>query len=201
MAGSSFTFRCGECNRLLGVSRARIGSTVTCPKCGTELVVPDPDGGEPNRPEGGSDTASREPTAGSATAIPGLAIETEPFSLRPREPQRPYRVPDRRPPPSSEGPGGGGSGSGFVGIQVEAPPLRETAGLAGAPETRFGARPGDVIMPRTAFLLWSFVMLVALVIALAAGLLAGRFLWPGPAGAPPAAGPIPPPAAKAGPGA
>ena len=43
MSVGSFTFRCGECNRLLGVSRSRVGQTIICPKCNTEQPVPNPD--------------------------------------------------------------------------------------------------------------------------------------------------------------
>ncbi len=39
------------------------------------------------------------------------------------------------------------------------------------------SRRNDVLMPRTALVLWSFVMLVALVFAFTAGLLTGHFLW------------------------
>jgi hypothetical protein len=43
MAGVPVKFRCYRCNTLLGVSRSKIGSVIACVKCGTELVVPDPD--------------------------------------------------------------------------------------------------------------------------------------------------------------
>jgi hypothetical protein len=43
MAGAPVKFRCYKCNQLLGVSRSRIGAEVSCPKCATALVVPDPD--------------------------------------------------------------------------------------------------------------------------------------------------------------
>jgi hypothetical protein len=187
MSGLSFTFRCGECNRLLGVSRSRIGTTVTCPKCGTDLVVPDPDDDTAEAPPppastSGETAAVGVTAAGGAAVFPGLAIEPEPLSLRSHEPRRPYKVPDRRTAPASEPEPDrptGSSGSGFVGIQVEEVPIRETGGPTTAPEVRLGTRPGDVVMPRTAFLLWSFVMLAALVLTFSAGLLAGHFLWRG----------------------
>src|SRR4051812_43340906 len=43
MAGVPIKFRCYQCNQLLGVSRSKVGSVVACPKCATELIVPEPD--------------------------------------------------------------------------------------------------------------------------------------------------------------
>jgi DNA-directed RNA polymerase subunit RPC12/RpoP len=43
MASEPVKFRCFQCNRLLGVSRHKVGTVVACPKCGVELLVPDPD--------------------------------------------------------------------------------------------------------------------------------------------------------------
>jgi hypothetical protein len=39
------------------------------------------------------------------------------------------------------------------------------------------ARRDDVVMPRTAVLLWSFIAFLALVLAFTTGLLAGHFMW------------------------
>ncbi len=35
-------FRCFNCQQLLGAGQHKIGAVMACPKCGTELVVPDP---------------------------------------------------------------------------------------------------------------------------------------------------------------
>ena len=43
MAGVPLKFRCYQCNQLLGVSRAKVGTVVACPKCRADLIVPDPD--------------------------------------------------------------------------------------------------------------------------------------------------------------
>jgi hypothetical protein len=55
MAAAPIKFRCYQCNQLLGVSRSKVGSIVTCPKCATELIVPEPDetipSGPPSTPE------------------------------------------------------------------------------------------------------------------------------------------------------
>ncbi|MCS7045477.1 MAG: hypothetical protein NZO58_03880 [Gemmataceae bacterium] len=36
-------FRCAYCNQLMGISRRKVGTVVTCPKCGGQVVVPAPD--------------------------------------------------------------------------------------------------------------------------------------------------------------
>src|SRR5712672_3502858 len=42
MAVVPLKFRCYQCNGLLGVSRSKVGAVVSCPKCGAELIVPEP---------------------------------------------------------------------------------------------------------------------------------------------------------------
>jgi DNA-directed RNA polymerase subunit RPC12/RpoP len=63
MAGVPLKFRCYQCNQLLGVSPSKAGSVVACPRCGVELIVPQP-------PEPGS--------AGSTDSAPAAseALET-----------------------------------------------------------------------------------------------------------------------------
>ena len=36
-------FRCGYCNRLLGIARRKAGSNTTCPHCGATIAVPTPE--------------------------------------------------------------------------------------------------------------------------------------------------------------
>jgi DNA-directed RNA polymerase subunit RPC12/RpoP len=43
MAGVQIKFRCFNCNQLLGVSRSKAGTEVSCPKCSSALLVPTPD--------------------------------------------------------------------------------------------------------------------------------------------------------------
>ena len=66
-------------------------------------------------------------------------------------------------------------------LAVESPSLREEPAARGGPARSSGrersVRRDDVVMPRTALILWSILVLLALVFAFAAGLLAGRFLW------------------------
>ena len=66
-------------------------------------------------------------------------------------------------------------------VAYESPSLRDEPGLRGDPARisprERSVRRDDVVFPRTALILWSFLVLLALVFAFAAGLLAGRFLW------------------------
>lgn len=59
------TFRCYQCNQVLRTAKSKVGAVVACPKCGTELVVPEP--------------AEKTPASGE----PGGAIgaETDPGEL------------------------------------------------------------------------------------------------------------------------
>ena len=74
-------------------------------------------------------------------------------------------------------------------INIPAPSIRElTPAKSALPVSARGPRRDDVIVPRTAMILWSFVVLLALVFAFAAGLLAGRFVWARGLTSPPAVG-------------
>ncbi|HEV3438957.1 MAG TPA: hypothetical protein VG122_16440 [Gemmata sp.] len=44
-------FRCGYCNRLLGIARRKAGSETTCPHCGYTVTVPDDPGDDPAETE------------------------------------------------------------------------------------------------------------------------------------------------------
>lgn len=59
-------FRCDRCGQLLGVSPARAGRPVKCPKCGAGLMVPAPGDPEPDPsdPEGSTATATATSTEG-----------------------------------------------------------------------------------------------------------------------------------------
>ena len=43
MATALFKFRCFQCQKLLGAPYSKVGATVKCPRCATELIVPEPD--------------------------------------------------------------------------------------------------------------------------------------------------------------
>jgi hypothetical protein len=88
------------------------------------------------------------------------------------------------PTPATETPA---SDLSFSAIQVEPAPLREPPPPPVPPlrvqppgvvaDRATAVRRNDVILPRTAVVLWSFFVLVALVVSFAAGMLAGRFVW------------------------
>jgi hypothetical protein len=184
MSVGSFTFRCGECNRLLGVSRSRVGQTIVCPKCGTEQPVPDPDIlGDSGTPSGSIVTP---PAAPASAVVPPLLAATPPGGTPPVPPilATPAPVPVAEPA--------------FAGLQLDPEPLsiRPTEGsrvrpprrAAEAPapvgEAPSAARPAaaaadDVVLPRAAVRFWTLASLVGSVTAFLAGLLAGHFLWRG----------------------
>jgi phage FluMu protein Com len=180
MPGSSFTFRCPECGKLLGVSRGRVGSDVQCPRCRSEITVPDPEGPSRGRAQAGSVPEMpivAAPDEGAAGILPGLVLEPEPLSIRPET-----RRPARR------------SGASGESTALATPPSAETAAFLGNPphsdaspdpETQPGAelvaapapRRQDVVLPRIVVTFWSLAMLLAILFAFATGLLAGHFLW------------------------
>lgn len=178
---SAFTFRCPHCRKLLGASRSRVGTAIACPRCGHDLTVPEPDGVVPEPPTTPSgETPSLAPpasAAGRATGerspspppafeafFPQLELRDDPFALRSAASDRLHRIPlpTRTGSTSGSDPGDPASSSSE---QVPAP--------AGTPT----ARRNDVILPRTALILWSLIVLLSLVATFAAGLLAGHFLW------------------------
>ncbi len=206
-SASPIKFRCFQCHKLLGVSPSKVGAVVSCPRCAAELIVPDPsDDAEAGTtseveavfppppppevvapktpsssriapavvpwdapPEPESDSRVERPVETVEAAFAGIKIE--PVSLRPE----PSRVrPEPRPAPPREV-------VVLPDLRVEIPAIREEAAprLPISPSlTRdVGPRRNDVILPRTTVVLWSFLVLLAVVSAFSAGLLAGRFLW------------------------
>jgi hypothetical protein len=75
MAAAPIKFRCFRCSQLLGVSRSKAGAVVACPKCGVELIVPEPADSEPRADVG---AASPEPAAALKTsATPPQVLSEE----------------------------------------------------------------------------------------------------------------------------
>jgi hypothetical protein len=77
MPAAAITFRCYQCQKLLGASRSRIGSVVNCPKCSAELVVPEPEA------PATEDSPSPEPSPSQSAidvddGFPAGLIQTEP---------------------------------------------------------------------------------------------------------------------------
>jgi len=92
MAGAQVRFRCYKCNQLLGVSRNRIGSEVSCPKCATPLVVPDPEEmAEPaapgSNPEPGPAATASDSPEGTPAFLSALAagLPVEIADIRPED--------------------------------------------------------------------------------------------------------------------
>lgn len=176
MSTGSFTFRCTECNRLLGVSRSRVGQSITCPKCGTEQPVPNPDlfgdsGGPsgmvlppPTPPATAPSPSVSDPgvpspvptptTTGAAEpAFAGLLLDPEPLSIRPTEPARARS--SRR---------------------AETTPQSTDTAATKTATTTPGA-PNDLVLPREVVRFWSLASLLGTISAFVAGLLVGHFLW------------------------
>jgi hypothetical protein len=112
MAGVPVKFRCYRCNQLLGVSRSKIGTTVSCPKCATDLVVPDPDDAS------ASESAAVPASSGSASNV----TEPTPAFLSALASGMPMAIPDIRPEDIRVEPG-----IAWESIQTTppAPPVRE----------------------------------------------------------------------------
>src|SRR5262245_13462104 len=90
-------FRCGYCNRLLGIARRKAGTETTCPHCGYTLTVPSPPAEDrtelaefepllkPAAPESGSDevdSAGPSPAAAAAPKPPPLPPGEKPLFER-----------------------------------------------------------------------------------------------------------------------
>lgn len=58
-------FRCVYCNQLLGISRRKAGSVVTCAHCSGKIIVPDPQ-------ESASASAAGKSSAGTKEKLPHL---------------------------------------------------------------------------------------------------------------------------------
>jgi len=91
MAGAPIKFRCYRCNQLLGVSRSKVGSIVTCPKCATELIVPEPDettpSGPPSTPEMTVTTGQPMPAETTPAFLSAMAssVPVELADIRPED--------------------------------------------------------------------------------------------------------------------
>ncbi len=242
MAGAKITFRCYQCNKLLGASRSKVGTVVSCPKCGAELIVPDPAEAEPAQEEAERSPETRAPSAPSPEAAslvgPGSEVDFPNFGPEdiravsqadaPPEPAAPqgragirfpghqYRtavapsragvVPDSRPgrvpppPPRTPTPPPStptATPRATAPHPVASPPPEEEeepvfpAVLAPAASISTEApsltssrtppaRRNDVVLPRTAVVLWTFYVLIGSAAAFVSGLLIGHYLWKTP---------------------
>jgi hypothetical protein len=123
MAGVPIKFRCFQCNQLLGVSRSKVGTVVTCPRCSTGLVVPEPDEAPPQPlPEAPATTPAF--LENLAAGLPAEVADLRPEDIR-------IETYDDYPPPSRPDPAPVGAP---VVAPVVAPPVAMAPAAAPVPE-------------------------------------------------------------------
>jgi hypothetical protein len=186
MAGVPLKFRCYQCNQLLGVSRSKAGSVLACPKCGAELVVPQPAESAATTPGGTTDFGWLPPapeTSETGIDLDLLDIRPEDIRVEPgviTEPPPPPPAPT--PPPTAPEP----SPEVFIpppvveetrAVEPPVVPPIQVAPMSVAPERPATTRSRDVVLPRTVVAAWSLFVLMAQGLAFVAGLLAGHYLW------------------------
>lgn len=189
-------FRCYRCNQLLGASRSKVGTVISCPKCGSALVVPEPE--EATMPVarsvkpvlgvlaagGAQDTDSIIDIRPEDIRVePGIEFLRGPAADEPELAEEPIddENPSQPPEPALDSDRGG---------EPTPPPIVPPALPQGAPaiavETNREARgyepygrvrARDVVLPRSVVLAWSLFVLLALALAFSAGLLAGHYVW------------------------
>ncbi len=208
---SPIKFRCFRCQKLLGVSRSKVGTVVACPQCAAELIVPEPADAAPTVPTTPSASSSDIKRISASQVEPGVvpwdrppepesglqfpAVVTEPLTLRPDPPayfktnSRPAVETKPRPAPAPPLPEPAplpqiqtvpaSEAVSFPIIAPEPASIRDepVARLAPSLSRDVSPRRNDVILPRTAVVLGSFLVLLGMVFAFATGLLLGRFVW------------------------
>jgi hypothetical protein len=161
-------FRCAYCNQLLGIARRKAGTVVRCPTCAGQVVVPSADAIADDKPPGDQPVFERsdfdelfnnpvpavEPRPAGAAAPAGTAAPAAPAPL-PEDAWGTHADPDAEVEPLGLPRGG---------VPAFQPPPRP---------------PGIVLSPAKATVL-TVVVVVALAVAFAAGLLVGRFLLTAP---------------------
>lgn len=202
MAGVPLKFRCYQCNQLLGVSRAKIGTVVACPKCKADLIVPDPD--EADRGSNGDESDPTGSLRFSESNEEGISLDL--LDIRPEDirvepgvswapsaavpPREPFPIVPPEPEPQSVAASDAVTAPINVADLVAGPTSAERSGPAEPivpaiqlESTRLGEsrfptpRSRDVVLPRSAVAIWSLFVLLAQALAFVAGLLAGHFLW------------------------
>ena len=80
MPGPKIKFRCYKCGQLLGVASSKAGKVVACPKCATDLVIPELD----DTPTTGDPPATAENTPAFLTAL-DAGVPLDLADLRPED--------------------------------------------------------------------------------------------------------------------
>ena len=195
-----FKFRCSECGKLLGVSPRKVGKAIQCPQCRTELIVPSLDDPDPTP---GSDASEEAVDLGDLGIDLGLA---SPLDIRPAERSPSLQTSERpaaelemlaflarvaaTPVPEAESPtpppGERDAPAEDADdlddddpeplIQTPTEPLRPQGKLPRRHEPTVDRRR-DVVLPRTAVVVWSLFAILSLGLSFAAGLLIGHYRW------------------------
>ncbi|GAC1303670.1 MAG: hypothetical protein NVSMB14_11940 [Isosphaeraceae bacterium] len=144
-------FRCLGCDGLLNTARVKIGRIVICPRCRSEMIVPDPE--------------ALSDAEGKTLEFPATddfqAISQSSF-----------------PKPERDGPSFSASGSEdaiALPIRLDPTAIRAEGPLRQGERNRGISRDRDVAIPRGALRAWALVAILALGLAFLAGLLTGRF--------------------------
>ena len=192
-----FRFRCSGCGKLLGVSPRKVGRSVACPRCGTELIVPSPDAAE----------AEAENSDESGDEFADLGIDlgfSAPHALRPPDRSPADRIPVEdeasaflgkiaemgltEPEPSFTADGSEDHPDDRAAMDDEPDaaeePIVDTPAEPLIPRSR-RPRPSpatfdrrrDVNLPRTAVILWALFALFSLALSFVAGLMIGHYRW------------------------
>ncbi len=88
MAGVPIKFRCYQCNQLIGVSRSKVGKVIACPRCGADLIVPEPDemnSPAPNPTAAGRSTEWMPADVATGDESGGIDLPIELADIRPED--------------------------------------------------------------------------------------------------------------------
>ena len=144
-------FRCLGCDGLLNTARVKIGRIVICPRCRSEMIVPNP--------EAMSDAEGKTLEFPASDDFPTLSRSSFP-------------MPERDAPTFS---GSGSEEAVALPIQIEPSAIRAEGPLRQRERNRRGSRDRDLLIPRGALMAWALFAILSLGLAFLAGLLTGRF--------------------------
>lgn len=149
-------FRCAYCNQLLGISRRKIGTIVSCPTCQGKVVVPSIDSEPAEQPAAVQqpvfERSDFEELFGQAAAgTQPAAVEASPAAPLPAAP------------------------AGAWGTHAEPAFDAEKLDPSASAMRRAAGPPGIVLSPTKATIL-AVVVIVALGVAFGGGVLVGKFL-------------------------